>query len=617
MHGKCRVLTLCNVPAVVQFHAFGACYSAMANSEAAGSSNEDDTKKACLLRNRNEKKRRDRFNNLVNELSASLPLAGKRLSKNNVLKFAIEHFRQNQLDANSENVRGEKVYGKWQPDFLTNEEFRQTVLDGLEGIVLAVEEYGKIIYVSSNVFSCLGYDEGDILKTNILDYVHMDDQRTMYSLLGTIYDNWLASNPVGVHRFSLRVRRGPLNRGPGEYVTLRCVSKIIRADNMLASSQQKEPCVVLLGRVVFFPTVNSTVLISDIKRASKFTTRLNKEWRFECVERSATLTLGYYPIELLGTCLYEYCHADDLGNLSEYHSMLLYSGVITTCCYRLLTKGQGWIWVRSRCHVSYSQLDSKPESIICITWPIKSTEFTANQQETIERDRKLFSQILEKHGGRQIPSNFFHGVQENEMSNSPALLSSPCMTSSPLPPCSSGSHLTPVQDSSLVSITDNSNGSQSASGYSAVMIPYTDSALAGMGACMDTAAVVAQSNDLPLSSDPLASSVGDLDENSLLLGEQIEMPESLSFSQWALHLHLREQYKSLTETIRQQSEQVTVIRKQLSIQKELAELSEELEVQQRLKKQNLRNTFDETRASIQQKMRELQEIHAQHIVGPT
>lgn len=49
------------------------------------------------------------------------------------------------------------------------------MLDGLEGIVLVVEEYGKIIYVLSNVFFCFGYDEGDILKINILDYVYMDD----------------------------------------------------------------------------------------------------------------------------------------------------------------------------------------------------------------------------------------------------------------------------------------------------------------------------------------------------------------------------------------------------------------------------------------------------------
>lgn len=591
----------------------------MANSETAGSSNEDEAKKACLLRNRNEKKRRDRFNNLVNELSASLPLEGKRLSKNNVLKFAIEHFRQNQLVANSENARGEKVFGKWQPDFLTNEEFRQTMLDGLGGIVLAVEEYGKIIYVSSNVFSCLGYDEDDILKTNILDYVHMDDRRTIYSLLGTIYDNWVASNPVGINRFTLRVRCGPLNRGScGEFATLRCVSRISTADNMLSSSDQRDPCVVLLGKTVIFPRVNSSVLISDTKRASKFTSRFDKEWKFECVERSATLTLGYYPIELLGTCLYEYCHADDLANLSEYHNMLLYSGVITTCCFRMLTKGQVWIWVRSRCHVSYSQLDAKPESIISITWPIKSTDFTANQEETINRDRKLFSQMLEKHGGKQFPSTtFVYGTQGNEASDASRLLSSQCMTSSSFPSCSSESHFTPAQGSSLVSINNNSNSSQPVPNYSSVIVPYSESTLAGMGAYMDTAAVLAQSNDASLPNDPLTSSVEGLDENSLLLEEQIEMPESLSFSQWALHLHLREQYKSLTESIRQQSEQVTTIRKQLSIQKELSELSDELEMQERLKRQNLRNTFDETRAIIQQKMKELQEIHAQHIVGPT
>lgn len=106
--------------------------------------------------------------------------------------------------------------------------------------------------------------------------------------------------------------------------------------------------------------------------------RFNKEWRFECVERSVILILGYYFIELLGICFYEYCYVDDLGNLLEYYSMLFYFGVIIICCYRLLIKGQGWIWVRSRCYVSYSQLDFKFEFIICIIWFIKSIEFIVN-----------------------------------------------------------------------------------------------------------------------------------------------------------------------------------------------------------------------------------------------
>jgi len=125
-------------------------------------------------------------------------------------------------------------------------------------------------------------------------------------------------------------------------------------------------------------------------------------------------------------------------------------------------------------------------------------------------------------------------------------------------------------------------------------------------AYMDTAAVLSQSNGHSIVNDSSVVPMGDLDDNALLLGEHVEMPESLSFSQWALHLHLREQYKSLTESIRQQSEQVTVIQRQLSIQKELSELSEQLELQQKLKQQNLNNTFEETRAVIQQKLKELQ-----------
>lgn len=96
---------------------------------------------------------------------------------------------------------------------------------------------------------------------------------------------------------------------------------------------------VLFGRVVFFLIVNSIVLIFDIKRVLKFIMRFNKEWRFECVERSVILILGYYFIELLGICFYEYCYVDDLGNLLEYYSMLFYFGVIIICCYCLLIKG--------------------------------------------------------------------------------------------------------------------------------------------------------------------------------------------------------------------------------------------------------------------------------------
>lgn len=85
--------------------------------------------------------------------------------------------------------------------------------------------------------------------------------------------------------------------------------------------------------------MNYVVVFFDMEIVFKFIIRLNKLWRFECVERSIILVLGYYLFELLGVCFYEYCYDEDLVNFIEYYNMLFYLGVIIICCYRLLIKG--------------------------------------------------------------------------------------------------------------------------------------------------------------------------------------------------------------------------------------------------------------------------------------
>ena len=579
----------------------------MAEDELALLSN-DEVKKACLLRNQNEKRRRDRFNNLVSELSAALPITGKKLSRNNVLKYTIEHFREaKQLAANSEDINSRNLYGRWQPNFVTSEEFRQTMLDGMDCVVLAVNEASNIFYVSNNVFSCQGFDCNQLLNCSILNLVHPDDQRTIFSQVTSIRKNCTESNsPPQV--FTCRFRFGPHNQGSEKFALFHCASKSFRGvDHM-----QGDYCMVLLGRRITLPAVNKAVVLSDTESVSKFTTRLNKMWRFECVERSATLVLGYYPYELLGACFYEYCHSEDLEKLSEYHSMLPYSGVITTCCYRLLTKGQVWIWVRSRCHVSYSQLDSKPDSVICVTWPMKGTELsTLNQQKVLERDRRLFSQILEKNGEKLPESIFQSNAQKCASSSSSSLSTMDVQGNTEM------NHIMPPGEEMVTAnpnlqthiVNDNSDLLSATSDQFSQGLVGSQStpAMWSIDTQIDSTAILAPSGSQNhISNDSMVSPIQTMNVNSLLLEDCEEMPESLSFSQWVLHLHLRDQYKSLTESIRKQSEQITVIQRQLAIQKELSELSDELEVQQKLKKQNRHNTFEETRAVIFKKMKELQ-----------
>ena len=582
----------------------------------------DDIKKACLIRNQNEKKRRDRLNSLVSELCADLPVMGKKLSKNNVLRYATEYFRQEKLAASTENNNFKRIYGSWQPEFLTNEEFCQTMHIGLNQFFLVLNLAGKILHVSYNVFSTLGYDADQLVNTCVLDYVHAEDHCTIYSLLKVFNQSGSDSVPLQTTWFSCRLRCGPQRTG-SEFTEVRCVSGFLRGiDGVDNTHEDSSFYLVLLGKLAIHPLPNKTIVVAD-GNSLKFTARLNAKWRFECVERSATRAVGYYPYELLGTCFYEYCHSDDLTNLAEYHNMLPYSGVITTCYYRFLTKGQVWLWVRSRCHVSYSQLDSRPESVICVTWPIRAQELKKNQVEILERDRQLFSQILMKNEKKMVNStsansNSKHYAKESRCL-SPSSHGSIMEGNRSLCSTDDVSSNFPSENTNLSSDTEPTDWSHLTSGRICVSSATSDTNLMSRTASsggqpsvktwkVDTVSVWGKLDNGNISNGPVACCYAeDADDSTLLLEDNFEIPRSLSFAQWALHVHLREQYKQLTESIRQQSEQISTIQKQLSIQRELSELSDDLEIQQTLREQNIKNKFEETKQTIRKKLTELRE----------
>ncbi|KAL5012092.1 hypothetical protein ScPMuIL_010643 [Solemya velum] len=45
--------------------------------------------------------------------------------------------------------------------------------------------------------------------------------------------------------------------------------------------------------------------------------------------------------------------------------VILDSGRRSLCYYRFLTKGQEWVWLKSRCYISYHPWNSKPDCIVC------------------------------------------------------------------------------------------------------------------------------------------------------------------------------------------------------------------------------------------------------------
>ena len=287
-----------------------------------------------------------------------------------------------------------------------------------------------------------------------------------------------------------------------------------------------------LNRVAF----NTTLLRSDGPQR-EFTAMLNMEAKYDYVDKRVAFVLGYFPAELMGRSLYDFCHFEDLDVLAEYHNMLLLRGKITTCYYRHLTKGQSWIWLQSRYHISYSDWSSKPQAVTSLSWAVPYEEVCEKQKEIQARDREKFALIqegLESADGKSISSN----------------------------------------DSSKFSVAD------------AAGVPKENAAKRRRRTDDSSRSVSVSSMEETPKSDDLKNNNcednADLKENEMIEFERflqtIDLSNaSLSGAQQDLHRLLVEKHTRLLNDIHKQTKKLEVLQKQIQTQGEVHELIERLE----------------------------------------
>lgn len=136
----------------------------------------DDTKRKS--RNLSEKKRRDQFNLLVNELSSMVSCNGRKMDKSTVLKSTIAFLKNYNgkvflfddsyisifnllylINIVEVSVRSKvhEIQENWKPSFLPNEEFTHLILEALDGFIIVFSSSGKVHYVSESITSLLGH----------------------------------------------------------------------------------------------------------------------------------------------------------------------------------------------------------------------------------------------------------------------------------------------------------------------------------------------------------------------------------------------------------------------------------------------------------------------------
>ncbi|GIX83106.1 circadian locomoter output cycles protein kaput [Caerostris darwini] len=354
-------------------------------------------------RNLSEKKRRDQFNMLINELCSMVTSSNRKMDKSSVLRSTISFLKNhNELSVQSQSV---KVQENWKPSFLSNEEFTHLMLEALDGFIIVFSCNGQILYTSESTASLLGYLPSRIYSS-VYDIILETDRHILYKVIGNPPNT--SSNSVSKDSFislSLHMKRGPIHSQSNSYEFVHLLGTFYHWPSSYESSNtagfdcdsnscssicsmpsvggELRSCFVAVGRLHTPHLLRVVNLPDDTK--NEFTSRHSLEWKFLFLDHRAPPIIGYLPFEVLGTSGYDYYHVDDLENISSSHELLMNTGEGTSCFYRFLTKGQQWIWLQTRYYISYHQWNSKPEFIVCTHTVVSTEKVLKSMQEMPKR----------------------------------------------------------------------------------------------------------------------------------------------------------------------------------------------------------------------------------------
>ncbi|XP_024233106.1 aryl hydrocarbon receptor nuclear translocator-like protein 2 isoform X6 [Oncorhynchus tshawytscha] len=335
-----------------------------------------------------EKRRRDKMNTLIDELSAMIPSwnpMAKKLDKLTVLRMAVQHLKALKAGASSSFT---DVNYKRKPSFLPQDDLKHLVLTAADGFLFVVScDRGKILFTSESVSKFLNYSRLELIGQSLFDYVHPKDISKVKEQLSAsgLYPRerlidakrlQVQDLPVGAVQLCTGARRSFFCRMKHSRTVMKTEDKTIQHSSSKKKESQRYCTVHCTGYMRSWPSTqldaesddnesshlsclvavcrvhpnNACQPSREIKvKPTQFVTRFAIDGKFIFVDQQATTVLGYLPQELLGTSCYEYFHQDDLQHLAETHRKVLRSKEkIETSCYKFKTKLGSFVMLQSQ-----------------------------------------------------------------------------------------------------------------------------------------------------------------------------------------------------------------------------------------------------------------------------
>ncbi|XP_041592019.1 aryl hydrocarbon receptor nuclear translocator-like protein 2 isoform X8 [Vulpes lagopus] len=347
---------------------------------------------ACIVlreaHSQTEKRRRDKMNNLIEELSAMIPQCNpvpRKLDKLTVLRMAVQHLKS--LKGMTSSYAGDN----YRPSFIQDNELRHLILKTAEGFLFVVGcERGKILFVSKSVSKILNYDQASLTGRSLFDFLHpkdvakvkeqlsssdisprekLIDAKTGLQVHGNFHSGRTHVYSGSRRSFFCRMKSCKISvkeeheclstskkKDHRKFCTIHCTGYLRSwPPNIVGMEEERDnkknssnfTCLVAIGRLHPYIVPQNS---GEIKvKPTEFITRFAMNGKFVYVDQRATAILGYLPQELLGTSCYEYFHQDDHSNLTDKHKAVLQSKEkIFTDSYKFRKKDGSFVTLKSQ-----------------------------------------------------------------------------------------------------------------------------------------------------------------------------------------------------------------------------------------------------------------------------